>query len=109
MGSAGSSLTSAWTTFYSSLTGNPALDALLKLAAIVGVVMVVFGIVKWLNDYRRGGGQGGGAIKKHIGLVAMIVVGATFAAPSVIVPLYIVIAGLVISSLGGIVHLVASA
>jgi vacuolar-type H+-ATPase subunit I/STV1 len=105
MGSTGTSLTAAWTSFYSSLTGNPALDALLKLAAIVGVVMVIFGIVKYLNDYRRGNG----GVKKHMGLVAMIVVGATFAAPSVIVPLYLILAGLVISSLGGIVHLIASA
>lgn len=73
----------------------PAAEQVLDLLMVVGVVLVVIAICKFLWDKRRGGGGGGGSNV----ITGAIVVGALFCAPTILIPLLLAIVDVVINVL----------
>ena len=68
---------SSWQTFWGSLSGS--LGSFTKILGIIGLLLVVGSVLKWLWERRRGGQQG---FKSHEGLLYTLVLGAVLAAPS---------------------------
>lgn len=69
----------SWRTFWSSISGS--LGKLPTLLAVIGMLLVVAAVLTYLWERRRGGGGGG-----HSKILWTILVGAVFAAPSVVIP-----------------------
>lgn len=73
-------LSGAWTGFWNTVTSS--WTGLANMLTIIGLILVVFALVKWAWDRRRGGGmQGSGA------LWGSLIPGAILLAPKVIIPL----------------------
>ncbi|GAA4188812.1 hypothetical protein GCM10022288_15640 [Gryllotalpicola kribbensis] len=90
----------AWDTTWRSISGviGPQVTGLMT---IIGVLLVVFAVGKWIFDKRRGGGAASGLGPVLWALIA----GALLAAPGVIIPAFLGILDTVINML---VHLVGS-
>jgi hypothetical protein len=87
---------SGWSTVWSSVTsavGAP----LTTLMTAIGVVLVVFAIVRWLWERRRGGWQG-----NHSGLLWTFGVGAVLAAPDAIIPALLGLADVITNAFVGL-------
>jgi len=87
---------SGWGTVWNSVTAAVGTQ-LTTLLTAVGVVLVVFAIVKWLWDRRRSGFQG-----NHSSLLWTFGVGAVLAAPDVIIPLLLGLADLITNAVVGL-------
>jgi hypothetical protein len=87
---------SGWSTVWNSVTAAAG-SQLTTLMTALGVVLVVFAIVKWLWDRRRSGFQG-----NHSGLLWTFGVGAVLAAPDVIIPLLLGLADLITNAAVGL-------
>ena len=84
-------------TTYPSIFALDALTGALFLLTAIGVVLVVFAIIRWLWDRRRSGFQG-----NHSGLLWTFGVGAVLAAPDVVIPLLLGLADLVTNAVIGL-------
>ncbi|GAA4033882.1 hypothetical protein GCM10023063_17180 [Arthrobacter methylotrophus] len=74
-------LQGGWDAFWGAITtGFPGITTLMT---VVGVCLVVFALIKWAWDRRRGGGMGQGSQP----LWGALVPGAILAAPAVLFPL----------------------
>lgn len=74
-------LHSGWATFWGAITaGFPGITTLMT---VIGVALVVFALLKWAWDRRRGGGMGQGSQP----LWGALIPGSILAAPSVLFPL----------------------
>ncbi|HEX9229305.1 MAG TPA: hypothetical protein VF885_22125 [Arthrobacter sp.] len=74
-------LAGSWTKFWNAITaGYPGITTMMS---IIGVALVVFALVKWAWDRRRGGSMGQGAQP----LWGALIPGAVLAAPTVILPI----------------------
>lgn len=73
-------LSSAWGGFWKTVTAS--WSGLAGALTLIGVILVVFALVKWAWDRRRGGGMQGSAP-----LMGALVPGALLLAPQVIIPL----------------------
>lgn len=82
--------------FWSSLTGAAGMNGIVKLAAIVGVALVAWALIKWAWDRRRGGGAGG----QHQGVMGALLIGAILSAPSVLLPILLTFLDVIVN--GGI-------
>lgn len=74
-------LRGSWLKFWQAVTGG--YDGLINMMAIIGVALVVFALIKWAWDRRRGGSMGQGAQP----LWGALIPGAILAAPNVILPI----------------------
>ena len=83
---------SGWSTVWNSVSG-----AVGTQLTAIGVVLVVFAIIRWLWDRRRSGFQG-----NHSGLLWTFGVGAVLAAPDVVIPLLLGLADLVTNAVIGL-------
>ncbi len=68
----------SWNTFWNSLSGT-GIGTVTKWVAIVGMVLVVFAVGKYINDRRKG--QRG----NHIGLILTVVLGLILSNPGTFV------------------------
>jgi len=84
-------LSTNWSSINSSLTSALGGSQLSSMLAIVGTVLVVFAVAKWLWDRRRN--QGG----NHQALLYTLVFGGVLAAPDVIIPMLLSILDVVIN------------
>lgn len=91
---AGINLAGGWSKFWTAVSAAIGTQ-ILTLLTIIGVLMVVGAIIKWIFDKRRGGGamQGSGAV------LWTLVAGSILAAPAIIVPLLLKILDAVINTL----------
>lgn len=87
-------LAGGWGQFWSAITGG--FPKITMIMTIIGVILVVFAIVKWAWDRRRGGLTG-----NHGHLWGSLIPGAVLVAPTVLLPL-----GLLL--LDGIINMVIS-
>lgn len=84
-------LKGGWTSFWTAITaGFPTITTMMT---IVGVILVVFALVKWAWDRRRGGGMAQGAQP----LWGALIPGAILAAPDMLFPILLGILDLVIN------------
>lgn len=90
-------LSGAWTAFWNGISSG--LGNLPMALAIIGMLIIVGGLVKFFWDKRRGGGG------NNSQLVWTSVIGALLAAPNLIIPLLLGIIDLVVNMF---VKLVAS-
>lgn len=84
-------LSGAWDTFWRNISGGN-FGQFLTLLAVIGMLIIVAGIVKYLWDKRRGGGGNTNA------LVWTIVVGAVLAAPALIIPILLAAIDIVVNA-----------
>lgn len=74
-------LSRSWKTFWDAITAG--YSGIITMMSIIGVGLVVFALVKWAWDRRRGGSMGQGAQP----LWGALIPGAVLAAPAVIFPI----------------------
>lgn len=74
-------LKGSWTTFWNAISNAAGMGGLLRLAAVIGVALVVFAVVKWAWDRRRGEKGSFGAIW------GALVIGLILSAPNVAMPI----------------------
>ena len=96
LGAASVNFQSGWSTVWKSVSGAVGAQLTTLLTAI-GVVLVVFAIIRWLWDRRRSGFQG-----NHSGLLWTFGVGAVLAAPDVVIPLLLGLADLITNAVIGL-------
>ena len=96
LGAASVNFQSGWSTVWKSVSGAVGAQLTTLLTAI-GVVLVVFAIIRWLWDRRRSGFQG-----NHSGLLWTFGVGAVLAAPDVVIPLLLGLADVVTNAVIGL-------
>lgn len=85
-------LSGAWDKFWGNITGGN-FGNFLMLLAIIGMLIVVFGIIKFLWEKRRGGGGNNNA------LIWTIVVGALLAAPALVIPLLLNVIDILVNAI----------
>lgn len=83
-------LVTSWNTAWSDVSGP--LSSFTNLMAVVGSVMVVFGIVGYLWERKRGGGG------NHQKLIWTIVIGAILSGPSIMIPLLLTLIDYVVNA-----------
>jgi len=77
-------LSGAWDTLWNSLVAEGDFGKITKLLGVIGVVIVVFAVGKYLWSKGTGRGGGGGGQNNIMGAV---VVGALLAAPDFLLPI----------------------
>lgn len=83
-------LNGSWKTFVNAVEKGTGVGPILNVLGVVGVIIVLFAVVKWAWDRRRGGGMG------QTGNVwGALLVGALFAAPKTIIPIFLIILDLI--------------
>ncbi len=88
-------LITPWNSFMGDLTSS--FGPLLTLLGIVGAVLIVFGIVKWLWAIRRSGSFQG-ASQHHGRLGFTVLAGGILAAPTFVIPVLLTIIDLLVNS-----------
>jgi RsiW-degrading membrane proteinase PrsW (M82 family) len=71
-------LAGSWNTAWTAISGS--LGAFSSLLAVIGTLLVVFAIVGYIWERRRGGGG------NHSKLIYTLVIGAVLSAPGVVIP-----------------------
>ncbi|MCC3299473.1 hypothetical protein [Arthrobacter caoxuetaonis] len=84
-------LKGGWESFWTAITAG--FPTITNMMTIVGVILVVFALLKWAWDRRRGGGMGQGAQP----LWGALIPGAILAAPDMLFPILLGILDLVIN------------
>lgn len=94
-------LASGWTTLWGSISSSvgPQVHGLLT---IIGVILLVFALGKYIFDKRRGGG----ATQGLSAVLWTLLAGALLASPDLIIPAALTILDLIIN---GLVHIVTDA
>jgi RsiW-degrading membrane proteinase PrsW (M82 family) len=90
-------LAGSWQTAWTAISGP--LGNFSNLMAVVGTLLVVFGLVGYIWERRRGGGG------NHQKLIYTIIIGAVLSAPGVVVPALLTALDFVINA---IISLVSS-
>lgn len=93
-------LAGAWDSFWKSISGALGTQVT-GLMTIIGVLLVVFAIGKWIFDKRRGGGATNGLGP----LLWALIAGALLAGPGVVIPAFL---GILDSVINMLIHLVNS-
>lgn len=75
-------LSGGWATLWSALNIPPGLTVVLT---VVGVIIVVFAIIKWIIDRKRMGNSNMG--QSSTPLMWAMIAGAALAAPNIIIPI----------------------
>ena len=89
---------SSWTTLWNSVSGS--ISGLTKLLGIVGLLLVVGSVLKWLWDRRRGGV--GGGFQAHSHILFTLVLGAVLAAPNFMINWMLVILDTIVNAIASI-------
>lgn len=89
---------SSWQTFWGTISGS--LGGFTKILGIIGLLLVVGSILKWLWERRRNGLTGG--FKAHEGLVYTLVLGAVLAAPNFMIFWMLTILDTVVNAIASI-------
>jgi hypothetical protein len=98
-------LAGGWKDFWETISGT--LGGITTLMNVVGMLIVVFAVVKMLWDKRKsGGGGGGGGSGSNIGYA--ILIGAILSAPGLIIPNILTIIDLLANALAKIISKNAS-
>lgn len=88
-------LVSGWNSLWAAISGgNPKLNTVL---AAIGAGIIVFALIKWFIDKRRGGGVSQGLPWAYLGL------GGIFAAPTLIIPIALGIIALILNVVVGLI------
>jgi hypothetical protein len=96
-------LTTDWTSFWSTVSSASGMGGVIQLLAIVGVVIAVFSLVMWLWEIRKAGGFGG-AKQSHHKLIFGFILGMVLASPTIVIPVFLTLFGQIISGVIAIVH-----
>lgn len=88
-------LSGAWESFWSALPGD---SGVWNILTVIGVALVVFALLSYLWQHRRGTGWGNGF---QI-IVGMLIVGGVMMAPSLLIPLFLNILDFLINFFIGI-------
>lgn len=83
-------LVTSWNTAWNDVSGP--LSSFTNLMAVIGSVMVVFGVVGYLWKRKRGGGG------NHQKLIWTIVIGAILSGPSVMIPLLLTLIDYIVNA-----------
>lgn len=89
--SAGVDFTSGWNALWGAFKGAMPPGAA-TLLSIIGVALLVYAIIKFWWDKRKGGGMGGGMGAGGGGLSSVavaLVIGTIFCAPEIIIPIFL--------------------
>ena len=89
---------SSWTSLWNSVSGS--ISGLTKLLGIVGLLLVVGSVLKWLWDRRRGGV--GGGFQAHSHILFTLVLGAVLAAPNFMINWMLVILDTIVNAIASI-------
>lgn len=76
-------LSGSWSSFWGKFQGS--IGSVMTLITMVGMLLVVGSVLKWLWDRRRGGGGGGGMGGANT-VIWTLLLGATLAAPNLLIP-----------------------
>ena len=87
----------SWSTLWGSVSGS--ISGFTKILGIIGLLLVVGSVLKWLWDRRRGGM--GGGLQAHSHVLFTLVLGAVLAAPNFMI-------GWILTILDTIVNAIAS-
>lgn len=82
-----------WSSLWGAISGQ--LGGVLTILTWVGVIMVVFSVMGWVYQKRKGGGMGQGAS----GVFITLFVGAVLCAPQLLIPAVLGILDFVANSL----------
>jgi len=86
-------LVAGWTTVWSAVTS--ALGPLSALLTAIGALLVVFSIVGYIWERRRGSGN-------HSKLAYTLLIGAVLASPDLLIPMFLHIADFVVNTVAGL-------
>ena len=89
---------SSWTTLWNSVSGS--ISGLTKILGIIGLLLVVGSVLKWLWDRRRGGV--GGGFQAHSHILFTLVLGAVLAAPNFMIDWMLVILDTIVNAIASI-------
>lgn len=89
---------SSWTSLWNSVSGS--ISGLTKILGIIGLLLVVGSVLKWLWDRRRGGV--GGGFQAHSHILFTLVLGAVLAAPNFMINWMLVILDTIVNAIASI-------
>lgn len=89
---------SSWTTLWGSVSGS--ISGLTKILGIIGLLLVVGSVLKWLWERRRGGM--GGGFQAHSNILFTLVLGAVLAAPDFMIEWMLVILDTIVNAIASI-------
>jgi hypothetical protein len=89
---------SSWTTLWGSVSGS--ISGLTKILGIIGLLLVVGSVLKWLWERRRGGV--GGGFQAHSHVLFTLVLGAVLAAPNFMIEWMLVILDTIVNAIASI-------
>ena len=89
---------SSWTTLWGSVSGS--ISGLTKILGIIGLLLVVGSVLKWLWERRRGGA--GGGFQAHSHILFTLVLGAVLAAPNFMIEWMLVILDTIVNAIASI-------
>lgn len=79
-------LSQGWTTFWNAVKGS--LGGIDTVMTIVGVLIVVGAVLKWVFERRK---SGGGGMGNHQPVLWALLAGAALASPDLIIPIFLTI------------------
>lgn len=97
-------LKGAWTTFWTTVSGDYTGSAIEKVVIILGIVLIGFSVIKYFWDKRRGnaGLRGHGAVLWSLGFGALII------SPNLLVPFFLNLLQIVIDIAMNLINSAAS-
>ena len=98
--SAGNSvnLAQSWSTLWAAVNGS--IGGLIKVLGIIGLLLVVGSVLKWLWERRRGGA--GGGFQAHSHILFTLVLGAVLAAPNFMIPWILTVLDTIVNAIASI-------
>lgn len=91
-------LAGKWDEFWKAVSSDTGIGQITKVMAAIGVVLILFGFIKWAWDRRRGGGGMGNSG----GVVGSVLVGGLLCAPDVLLPFLLTIVDILVNALMGV-------
>ncbi len=96
-------LTTSWTSFWSTVSGATGMGPVIQLLSIIGVILAVFSLLVWLWEIRKAGGFGG-AKQSHHKLIFGFILGMALASPTIVIPVLLTLLQQIISGIVAIIH-----
>jgi|SRR5579875_1345756 hypothetical protein len=90
-------LSSSWDKIWSSLSSSTGFSSLQWVITLIGIILILGSILRWLWSRRTGGGQGG-----HQHVFWTIFVGAVLMLPDVLVPVLLTLVDVIINSIANV-------